>query len=152
MLKPQVYTPKNTLQSMLDAEFAPTPEQLVSDASTRVAGLREKLMVHVRAEVEKVLVYADVPEQQLFSEVDAVGAAALSVAEVAGAAGMAGIGEVARGIRVLTGAVRGKGFWHAEALRLHINTLALLSKTEREDDQGVAEHLHAMRKTLGVGE
>ena len=102
--------------------------------------------------MSKVLIYGDAPEDQLFAESAILGAAALSVAEVAGAAGMAGVGEVARGICALTNAVRTKGFWHAEAVRVHINALSLLCQSGREDDGSVAKQLNTMRTALGVSE
>lgn len=152
MQKAAVYKPDNHLGRTLDARDAPAAERLVGDAGARLASLREQLVVYVRAETNKVLIYGDAPEDQLFAESTALGEAALSVAEVAGAAGMAGLGEVARGIYSLTNAVRTQGFWHAEAVHVHIGALALLCRLGREDDGTVANQLHAMRRSLGVSD
>ncbi len=153
MTEPLVHTPKNRLAKVLGNDEAPLAEQLIADANGKVASLAEAVRGHVRKALDHILTYVGREDEALFAASHALGAAALSVAEVAGAAGMTAIGEIARGVSALVddGVLRGN--LRADALRLHLDALALVSRDgdgRGPDNDIVVIRLAALRKAIGV--
>jgi hypothetical protein len=73
------------------------------------------------------------------------------ICEVAGSAGWPEIGQAARGIYELIEALVSRGVWHADALMVHVNAIALLnahSDLPPEMAAQVVERLKAVRDHL----
>jgi len=94
-------------------------------------------------------------EEVLFAECRTLSDAALNVAEVAGAAGMDALGEVARGISAMVESLTTSGVWHSDALKLHLDALALINQAGgrmTEENKVILARLRGMRATVGVTE
>jgi hypothetical protein len=148
-----IFTPENRLAKILLNVDAPMAHQLIQQADVRVAQLADVIREHVVNKLKKVLDLAGATEADLLAECKAIGANATEIAEVAGAAGLETIGEIARGVAAMVENQVKRGLWHGEALRLHINTLSLVSEGASENpaaDAKLADELRVLRKAIGV--
>lgn len=153
--KPRIFLPQNPLAAAIDASTGVAPRQLLAEADQRVADLGPRLREFVTARLERLLRFASETDDALYAESRTISGAALEVAEVAGAAGMTTIGEIARGISALVDNLLGKGAWHGDALRLHLQAMALASQAAQDalpEDKLMLDRLQTMRKVLGVTE
>jgi hypothetical protein len=104
--------------------------------------------------VGHIIAFAACSEEDLFAESSKLGRHALNVADIAGAAGLKTIGEVANGINSLLQNLSSSGLWHSEALRLHLNAMALINEGSAgaQAEAVVLERLRAMRRAIGAQE
>jgi hypothetical protein len=150
----KVYKVTNFASVALDGPDAPLVEHLVRDAEARVDKIRELVREEVTPHVLALLRHAETRDDRLAMASADIAAAALSTAEVAGAARMAATGEIARGLRVLIEDGQARGAFHAEAIRLHLDALVLVSRTGEESMEAkiVVDELHAMLRHMGLAE
>jgi hypothetical protein len=151
----RIFTPENRLAKILLTLDAPNADDLVTEAEVRVGRMSEAIRGYVASKLEEVMRYATQGEDVLFAECRTLGAAALNVAEVAGAARLETIGEIARGISAMVDNLITSGIWHTDALRLHLDTLALVNQGDGgrtpANDQILAR-LRNMREAVGIME
>lgn len=72
---------------------------------------------------------------------------------VAGASGARAVGEVALGIRLMIEGLFTSGFWHADALRLHVESLAILARGPAQsaaEADVIVQRLKGLRAAVGV--
>jgi hypothetical protein len=153
MTAARIFTPENRLSKILLATDAPTSDDLIADASMRVAQLEGAIRAYVAEQLKEIMAFANAGEDVLFAEARTLGDKALNVAEVASAAGMDAVGEVARGISAMVDNLVSSGVWHTDALRLHLNALALVNRGGGErtpESDLILERLRGMREAVGV--
>ena len=151
----KIFTPENPLAEIIGGPDDPTAACLTRDAETRVSALRDQIRTHVALQHAILAKYASGPEEEVFANCREIASAARSISDVAGAADMESVGEAARGIFALISALGSKGVWHTDALRLHIDTLALLNSDappNRCDAGQMLKRLKSMRDWIGVPE
>lgn len=151
----RIFTPENRLSKILDSIDAPTTAELLMDAECRVAQLSEAIHAYVAEKLREILAFATEGEEVLFAQCQSLSDAALKVAEVAGAAEMEAIGEVARGISAMVDSLMTSGVWHSDALRLHLDALALVNQSGggmSEENKVILARLRGMREAIGVVE
>jgi hypothetical protein len=151
----RIYLPENRLKKILLSQDAPTAGELVAAAEGRVAGLEGRIRAYVAEKQKEIAAFATKADDILFAECRALGDAALNVAEVAGAAGLDDVGEVSRGISAMVDSLVTSGVWHTDALRLHIDALALLDQGAEADEAKnalVLQRLRIMREAIGIPE
>ena len=149
----KIFTPDNPLAEIIGGPDDPTVACLTRDAETRVGALRDQIRSHVAQQHAILAAYAAGPEEEIFANCREIALAARAISDVAGAADMESLGEVARGIFALISALRSKGVWHTDALKLHIDTLALLNRDTpptRCDAGQMLKRLKGMRDWIGV--
>jgi hypothetical protein len=150
-----LYTPRNRLAKVVGGAGDPTLAILTARAETHVRSVTGDIRAFVLQSVSRLTALANRPEAEVVADRQAIGDLALAICEVAGAAGLASIGDVARGIRAMTDAWASPEAWHADAFRLHIDSLALLSAGTGEAEtaaESVLLRLRHMRGWLGVPE
>jgi hypothetical protein len=153
MTAARIFTPENRLSKILLAIDAPTSDDLIADASMRVAQLEGAIRAYVAEQLKEIMAYANAGEDVLFAESRTLGDKALNVAEVAGAAGMDAVGEVARGISAMVDNLVSSGVWRTDALKLHLNALALVNRGGGErtpESDLILKRLRGMREAVGV--
>jgi hypothetical protein len=151
----RIFTPENRLSKVLDGPGATEKRLLIAAAEERVAERASAIAAFVRAEVQRILAYSAQSDATLFAECWTLEGLALKVAEVAGAAGMEAIGDVTRGIAATVNNLRGTGALHTEALRVHIQSLALVSQGSggrTRENEVVVDRLATMRRMIGIAE
>lgn len=120
-----------------------------------VAFVRRSRCVIVCTKVRSIVAYASGEDADLRLKSVAIGHASISIAEAAEAAGMEAIGKIARGIAAMSEKHRITGVLRVEALKLHIDSLALVARgaggRSRENDLIVAK-LAAMRAAICIVE
>ncbi len=149
----KIFTPENRLADVIGGPDDPTGSSLVRDAETRVFGMRDEIRRHVAEQYKILAARADGPEEAIFADCYQIADAARAISDVAGAAGLEALGEAARGIFALIHALGCKGVWHTDALRLHVNALALFNSDcppGRNDSQQILKKLKAMRDWVGA--
>ncbi|MFC3070607.1 hypothetical protein [Phenylobacterium soli] len=155
MSSARIFTPENRLAKILETIDAPTAAELVNDAECRVAQLSEAIHGYVEAKLQEILVFATQSEEVLFAECQTLADAAMNVAEVAGAAEMEAIGEVARGISAMVEGLTTSGVWHSDALKLHLDALALVNQNGgglTDENKTILARLRGMREAVGVAD
>lgn len=155
MTAARIFTPENRLSKILETIDGPTAAELVMDAECRVAQLSEAIHAYVEEKLKEILAFASQGEEVLFAECQTLSEAALNVAEVAGAAEMEATGEVARGISAMVDSLMTSGVWHSDALKLHLDALALVNQAGggmSEENQTILARLRGMREAVGVVE
>lgn len=151
----RIFTPENRLAKILETLDGPTAAELVAEADGRVEKLSAAIQEYVQEKLQAILSFASQGEDVLFAECRTLSDAALNVAEVAGAAGMEAVGEVARGISAMVDSLLTSGVWHSDALKLHLDALALLSQggvRSSEESKMILARLRGMREAVGVAE
>lgn len=155
MTAARIFTPENRLAKILDSLDGPTAAELVMEAEGRVAQLSEAIHLYVEEKLKQILAFAEEGEEVLFAECQTLSSAALNVAEVAGAADMEAIGEVARGISAMVDGLVTSGVWHSDALKLHLDALALVNQAGgrlTDENKVILARLRGMREAVGVAE
>lgn len=153
MTAARVFNPDNRLAKVLVTLGGVSSNELVKAADKRVTDLGGEIRTFVADELRLINAYADRPDDVLFAESAELGQRALNVSEVAGAAGLVAVGEVARGISSMVENLRNYGVWHADALRVHLNAMVLLtvrSGVEAGDEDVILGRLKGMRGAIGV--
>lgn len=151
----KIFMPENRLADIIGGPDDPTAASLVRDAETRVFALRDQIRQYVAEQHAILAERADAPEELIFADCQQIAHAARSISDVAGAAGMETLGEAARGIFALINALGCKGVWHTDALKLHVDALALFNSDAppgNSDSVQILKRLRAMRDWLGVVE
>jgi hypothetical protein len=151
----RVFRPDNRLAKILDGADPASAQELVAAAEGRVTELGESLRGYVREKLPVILSFQGAREDELFGGCRILGEAALGVAEVAGAANMGAIGEIARGLSAMVAGLDATGAWHSEAVKVHIDALAIVSRGDgarTPENDIVLARLAAMRSALGVAE
>lgn len=151
----RIFTPQNRLARVLSALQGAAPERLVADAETRVARLEMAICAYVRDRLAPIMAFADLDEAALFARCQELGAMSLDISEVAGAGGLVAIGEAARGISAMIEGLVDRGVWHTDALKLHLDALALLSQTPppgAAQIEAIMDQLLTMRRAIGISE
>ncbi len=149
----KIFTPENPLAAIIGGPDDPTTASLVRDAETRIYTLRDDIRRHVAEQHAILAARADAPEETIFADCHQIAAAARAISDVAGAAGMETVGEAARGIFALINALGCKGVWHTDALKLHVDALALFNSDappSRSDSVQILKKLKAMREWVGA--
>lgn len=149
----RITTPPNRLSRFLGGPGAVASDDLVREAEARVAELKPQLLDFIALEIETILAIGGQSEEIVFAECRALADAALRVAEVAGAADAHALGEVARGIRAMVESLFIAGVWHSDALRLHVEAIAMLAhgpEQSPEELRVITERLRRMRQRIGV--
>lgn len=150
----RIFAAENRLSKALSPKGC-TSAELVGFADDRVKQLEGEIRAYVRDKLDLIVAFTSLDEDLLFGESRQLGEHALSVADVAGAAGMAGVGEIARGISSMVENLLSSGIGHADALRLHLNAIALLSRRAESDsaeEEVVLARLRGMRGAIGIVE
>lgn len=153
MTAARIFTPENRLAHILQTIDAPTAAELVADADGRVDKLGEAIRAYVAAKLEEIMGFAEQGEDVLFAECRTLADASLNVAEVAGAAGLEALGEVSRGISAMVESLITSGVWHSDALKLHLDALALMNQAGgrmTEENKTILARLRGMREAIGV--
>lgn len=153
MIVARIFTPENRLANILHSADAPTGAELVAAAEGRLANLQDRIRDYVAEKHKEIVAYAALGDDILFAECGALGEAALGVAEVAGAAGLVTVGEIARGISAMVDSLFSSGVWHTDALRLHIDALALVDPHASDgapDSDRILKRLRTMREAVGI--
>ncbi|MDP1737918.1 MAG: hypothetical protein Q8L23_10810 [Caulobacter sp.] len=151
----RIFTPENRLARVLSSLQGATAEQLVANAEARVAGLETAIRAYVQDRLTPIMAYADLDEAALFARCQDLGAMSLDISEVAAAGGMVTIGEAARGISAMVEGLLDRGVWHTDALKLHLDALALLSQTPSPGAaqvKAIMDQLLTMRRSIGISE
>ncbi|ACG79639.1 cheE protein [Phenylobacterium zucineum HLK1] len=151
----RIFTPENRLAKILEAIQAPTAAELIADAESRVEALGDAIRTYVAEKLEEIRAFAEQSEDVLFAECRTLGETAMNVAEVAGAAGLEAVGEVARGISAMVDNLISSGVWHTDALRLHLDALALVNASGggmTPENEVILMRLRGMREAVGVVE
>lgn len=149
----RIFTPENRLAAIVGGPDDATAASLVRDAETNVYGLRDKIREHVAQQHAILARRARGSEAEIFADCHAIAEAARSISDVAGAADMECVGEAARGIFALINALGCKGVWHTDALKLHVDALALFNSDappSRSDSVQILKKLKAMREWVGA--
>lgn len=149
----RIFTPENRLSDIIGGPDDPTAASLIRDAETNVWSLRDQIREHVAEQHAILARRAKGSEEEIFADCHAIAAAARSISDVAGAADMETVGEAARGIFALINALGCKGIWHTDALKLHIDALALFNSDtppSRSDSIQILKKLKAMREWVGA--
>lgn len=153
MPRARIYTPDNSLARILGGKDAKSMDDLVRDAEERLVQLAPRIDAFVAKEIDAILAIGGLSEEEVFGQCREVADAALRVAEVAGAAGAHAVGEVARGIRIMIESLFTGGVWHADALRVHIESLAIVARgpalSPAEGDV-IVRRLKTLRAAVGV--
>jgi hypothetical protein len=154
MIAAHVFTPENRLAKVLASLEGRSKQELVHSAEARAARLQGAIRTYVGEKLERLMAYSAMREEELFAESRELGAHALDVAEVAGAGGLHAVGEIARGITAMIDNLVRRGIWHTDALRLHLDTLALINLRAGASpyDDIVLSRLRSMRSAIGVVE
>jgi hypothetical protein len=153
MARTRIHTPRNTLAGILGGKDARPMDDLVHEAEARVVVLAPRIDAFVSGEIDTILALGGKSEEEVFAECRTVADAALRVAEVAGATGAHAVGEVARGIRLMIEGLFTSGFWHADALRLHVESLAILARgpvQSAAEADVIVQRLESLRVAVGV--
>ncbi len=152
--KARVYDVENTLSKVVVNLGGDAPSKLVEQANERVSTLEGAIRTYCMEQVTHIIAFAALSEEDLFAESAKLGRHALNVADIAGAAGLTAIGEVANGINSLLENLASGGLWHSEALRLHLNSMTLISDgaVGAQAEKMVLERLRAMRRAIGAQE
>ncbi len=151
----KIFTPENRLADVICDPEAPTAASMVRDAEGRVWAMRDQIRAHVSQQHAILTERAKGSEAEIFADCQQIAEAARAISDVAGAADLEALGEAARGIYALINALGCKGVWHTDALRLHVNALALFnsdSPPSRGDAAQILKRLRAMREWIGVPE
>ena len=151
----RVFTPENRLRHALADSKAPTAAELVAAAERNVAELRPKLRASVERRRQELLKLASGTPEQIYAECEALGAAALGICEVASACGMDAVGEAARGLYAVVGALREGAVWKPDALYAQVGALLLLLNDPPPSDEEarqILDRLKGMRAHLGVSD
>lgn len=155
MTTARIFTPENRLASILRSLDGPTAGELIADAEGRVEQLGTAIRAYVADKLDEILGFATQGEDVLFAECRTLGDTAMNVAEVAGAAGMDALGEAARGISAMIDSLVTNGVWHSDALKLHLDALALINLSDgrmTEPNRVILARLRGMREAVGVRE
>jgi hypothetical protein len=153
MAYPRIFTPENRLASILGGAGGQSADELTRNAEERLATLKESITDYVAGKLATIKRIASEPEEIIFAECQVMGDAALAICEVAAVAGQAALGDVARGISAMVGALISDGVWHTEALMLHIEALAMIAGDSPPSPAQTAKilaRLEAMREWIGV--
>jgi hypothetical protein len=129
--------------------------ELVRDADGKVQDLSGEIRAFVQENLTPLLGYVGKSEDVLFADSRKLGGYARNIAEVAGAAGMEGVGEIARGISSMIDNLSASWLWHSDALKLHLDSLALMNQgaaLDRDAQALVLNRLQTMRQAVGVVE
>ena len=147
----RVFTPENRLAKVLASLEGQTAAQLVDAAQLRVTRLEGVIRDYVGEKLAHLLGYARMGEEALFAESRELGAHANDIADVASAGGLHAVGEVARGISAMIDSLVRHGVWHTDALRLHLDALALLNHSDGDATDGdlILSRLRSMRSAIG---
>jgi hypothetical protein len=151
----RIFQPQNPLTEIIGGLEDPTTASLTRDAETRVLALRDQIRAYVVQQHAILSGYTAGPEETIFANCREIGHAARAISDVAGAADMEVIGEAARGIFALVNALACKGVWHTDALKLHVDALALFisdAPPNRCDAAQMLARLKSMRDWVGVPE
>lgn len=151
----RIFSPENRLAKILENLDAPPTAELISEAEGRVALLGDAIRSYVAEKLQEILHFSNQGEEVLFAECRTLGDAALNVAEVAGAAGQEAIGEIARGVSAMVDSLITSGVWHSDALKLHLDALALVNQAGGKttpDTELILARLRGMRQAIGVAE
>ena len=151
----RIFTPDNRLADIVGGPGDFTVDELEARAIERISTIRPDLKAFVAEQVLAIEAISSKPEEIIFAESLALAAHAMAICEVAGAVGLGPLGESARGVSTMIDALIDQGVWHTEALKLHIDALAMLaSKPGMPDAEArkVLARLKAMRDGIGVAE
>jgi hypothetical protein len=151
----RIFTPENRLAKIVQSLDGPQAHELIADADERVGLLGEAIRSYVAGKIDEIMHYASQGEDVLFAECRTLGEAAMNVAEVAGAARLETIGDIARGISAMIDNLITSGVWHTDALRVHLNTLALVNQRDggrTPENDLILANLRSMREAIGVVE
>lgn len=151
----RIFTPENRLAKILVELDGATPAELIAAADGRVATLNAAIRGYVDDKLKEIMAFASQGEDVLFAECRTLADASLNVAEVAGAAGLDAVGEVARGISAMVEGLITSGVWHSDALRVHLEALALVNQAGgrmSEENEVILKRLRGMRQNIGVVE
>lgn len=151
----RIFQPHNPLADIIGGPEDPTTTSLTRDAETRVLGLRDQIRAHVAQQHAILARLAGGPEEVIFANCLEIGRAARAISDVAGAADLESAGEAARGIFALISALSCKGIWHTDALKLHVDALALFNSDSPPNNRDAAQmltRLKSMRDWVGVPE
>ena len=149
----RIFTPDNRLTQVIGGPNDPTAASLVRDAETRLRPLQADIRKHVAAQCAIIAQLASGPEEVVFGHSREIGAAARHVCEIAGAAELNAVGEAARGVHAMIEALVSQGVWHTEALKLHVDAVALFggdAAPNRAETDKILARLKAMRDWVGV--
>ncbi|MDX2235091.1 MAG: hypothetical protein NW200_11400 [Hyphomonadaceae bacterium] len=149
----RIHTPDNGLARILGGKDARSMDDLVRDAEERLVQIAPHIDQFVAREIDVILAIGGQREEEVFAECRKVSDAALRVAEVAGAAGATAVGDVARGIRLMIDSLFTGGVWHADALRIHVESLAILTRGAPQspaEADVIVERLKVLRARIGV--
>ena len=151
----RIFTPENRLADIIGGPEDMTVDELEQRAAKLVTDIGPGLRQFVGEKVAEIEVIAQGPEEIIFAECLALGDAALAICEVAAAAELAPLGEAARGIAAMVDALVSDGVWHTDALKLHVDALAMFAAQPNLDQvevRTILARLKAMRDGIGVPE
>lgn len=149
----RIFTPDNRLAHVVGGPNDPTAASLVRDAETRLRPLQAGIRKDVADQCAIIARLAAGPEEEVFGCSREIGDAARYICEIAGVAELHAVGEAARGVHAMINALVSEGVWHTEALKLHVDAVALFNSdappSASETDKILAR-LKAMRDWVGV--
>ena len=151
----RIFRPENRLAAIFGTLRDPTVEELESSAQTNLDGMRDRIRAFAIEQLKVVSTLADEPEEVIFAECRTMSNAALAISEVAGAAGLEDLGGAALGLHIMIDALFTQGIWHTDALRLHVETLAMLAANpdlSQTEASKVLNQMQMMRNLIGVVE
>lgn len=151
----RIFTPKNRLAKVLIGDRGEEYDELVARSEKRVESLADDIRAFVAHQISRILCVYECGEVEVFGSCLEISDAAMNIAETAGAAKMEEIGEVARGIRAMVDGLVASGIWHADALALHIDFLALLNggtPPTQAEARKTLTRLQSMRAAIGIVE
>ena len=151
----RIFTPENHLADIIGGPGDLTADELEQRAIERVAAIGPGLRQFVDERVDEIERIAQQRDESIFAESLALGHAALAICEVAAAAERGPLGEAARGIATMVDALVSNGVWHTDALKLHIDALAMFAAhpdLDQTEVRTILARLKAMRDGIGVPE
>lgn len=146
------FFPRNRLMAILQGIDRIRFAQHVRRAEAAIERLGPTQAAALSADIRAMAARCREDEASVFENCRPIGRAALRIIESARLAGRPGLAEAAEGIWEMVDALSSRGVWHTEALRIHADSLAVLSTlpTDGEDTRAIITELRLLRAAVGA--
>lgn len=145
---------ENRLAKVLVNDGGRTAAEAATRANERLAEIRTRLDKVMGKEIDRILTYSRARQGIDQAAAADINSAAVAIAEIAGAADRPDLSEVARGVLAMLDDYDTKGFWHGQAMAVHLDVLSLLRGGEASAEEVglMMRRMEDMRRAIGAQE
>lgn len=151
-MTPAAFAPHNRLAHIVRGLDRIRFAQCVGRAQEAVDRIAPALAAGLDEDIRALATQCRQDEATVFEHAREIGLRALRIVETARLAGRPALADPAEGIWEMIDALTNRGVWHSDALRLHADGLAALSRLSDANETVVAtlSELRRLRRAIGA--